>query len=98
MAVPGDARRPIHFQVAVSDAEGQTDTQVIYDIAESVTFEDGKSLGSAEQPVVLHLLTTAVDGIQSDRSDRHTYKSVEDHRVVIHRGDKRYSTIGVERH
>ena len=98
MVVHGDASRPIHFQVAVSDAEGQTDTQVIYDIAESVTFEDGKSLGSAEQPVVLHLLTTAVDGIQSDRSARHTYKSVEDHRIIIHRGDKRYSTTGVERH
>ena len=98
MVVHGDASRPIHFQVAVSDAEGLTYSHVFYDIAESVTFEDGKSLGSAEQPVVLHLLTTAVDGIQSDRAARHTYKSVEDRRIIIHRGDKRYSTTGVEHH
>lgn len=97
MVVHGDASRPVSFRVAVADAEDPAASKVIYDIAETVTFADGKSCGSAAQPLVLHLVTTAVDGIQGDQPVRHTYKCVEDHRIIIHRGDKRYSTTGVER-
>ena len=95
MVVHADKQQEISFRVAVRDADGNVTD---YELEQSLSFEDGASLGSTTNPVVFRLETTGIRGVKADsQQNQRTYKSINENKeVIIHQGSNTYNASGVK--
>lgn len=92
MVVHADHAQTITFRLALTDADGNVS---IYNLTETLNFEDGAALGSSFAPVVFDITNLGISTVYGDTEHRGVYKTLDEYnQVIIHRGSDTFTPAG----